>query len=54
MLTALRNKHGEDVLENTLTVCSGLDMVNITSCYFVFPNKKVMEVSKRASVSFRA
>lgn len=45
VLSALRTKYGDDLLEQTLTVCSGLDMVNIYNCYFVFPSKKVMEVS---------
>ena len=44
VLSSLRTKYGDDLLEQTLTVCSGLDMVNIYNCYFVFPNKKVMEV----------
>ena len=44
VLSSLRTKYGDDLLEQTLTVCSGLDMVNIYNCYFVFPSKKVMEV----------
>ena len=46
--TALRSKYGdgdERLVEQTLTVCSGLDMVNITLCHFVFPDKKINEVS---------
>ena len=47
MQTPLRSKYGdiEDLLEQSVTVCSGLDMVNITLCHFVFPDKKMAEVS---------
>ena len=43
-MSALKTKYGEDVRDQTITVCSGLDMVNIVSCHFVLPNSKVMEV----------
>ena len=43
--TALKQRHGDNFHERSLIVCSGLDMVNIYNCYFVFPSKKVMEVS---------
>ena len=40
----VRAKFGEDLLERSLTVCSGLDMVNISLCHLVFPSKKETEV----------
>lgn len=47
MLSPLRAKYGDDILEQSVTVCSGLDMVNIGLCHFVFPDKKVAEVSEK-------
>lgn len=45
ILTPLKNKYGDDFKEQTLTVCSGLDMVNISLCHFVFPSKEITQVS---------
>ncbi len=46
VLQALRSKHGDDLLEKSITVCSGLDVVSITLCHFVFQEKEITEVSK--------
>jgi len=40
ILTALRPRHGENIAEKSITVCSGLDMVNINLTHFVFANKE--------------
>ena len=45
MLSPLRAKYGDDILEQSITVCSGLDMVNISLCHFVFQDQKIAEVS---------
>lgn len=50
MLTLLRGKYGDDLLEQSVTVCSGLDMVNITLCHFVFPDKATSEVCAAALI----
>lgn len=45
ILTALRPRHGENIAEKSITVCSGLDMVNINLTHFVFANKEDADVS---------
>ena len=46
VLTELRKRHDsiEGLPEKSLTVCSGLDMVNITLNHFIFPDKETTEV----------
>ena len=44
ILTALRPRHGENIAEKSITVCSGLDMVNINLTHFVFANKEDADV----------
>lgn len=48
VLTELRKRHDsiEGLPEKSLTVCSGLDMVNITLNHFIFPDKETTEVWK--------
>lgn len=41
--SSLRQRHGENIAEKSITVCSGLDMVNINLCHFVFANKEAAE-----------
>ena len=52
-LSELRKRYDsiESLPERSLTVCSGLDMVNITLNHFIFSDKETTEVSKR---SFKA
>ncbi len=45
MNAALKTKYGEDVKDQTVTVCSGLDFVNISLCHFVFEDQETAEVS---------
>ena len=47
VLSELRRRHDsiENLPEKSLTVCSGLDMVNITLNHFIFPDKDTAEVS---------
>lgn len=53
---ALKTKYGEDVVDQTVTVCSGLDFVNISLCHFVFEDQETAEVNnhhrRRKSFSF--
>jgi hypothetical protein len=43
--STLRQRKGENISEVSLTVCSGLDMVNINLNHFVFEDKATTEVS---------
>ena len=43
--STLRPRHGENIAEKSITVCSGLDMVNINLTHFVFANKEEADVS---------
>ena len=45
ILSALRPRHGENIAEKSITVCSGLDMVNINLTHFVFANKEDADVN---------
>ena len=45
ILSVLRPRHGENIAEKSITVCSGLDMVNINLTHFVFSNKEDADVS---------
>lgn len=47
--TALRSKFPGDILEQTLTVCSGIDVVNINLCHFVFHTANEKQVKKQTN-----
>ena len=42
---SLMRKHGEDYLEKSFAICSGLDMVNINICNVVAKDKETAEVN---------
>ena len=42
--STLRPRHGENIAEKSITVCSGSDMVNINLAHFVFNNKEDADV----------
>ena len=42
---ALIKKHGEDVKDKSFAVCSGMDMVNISLCHVIAPDKDTAEES---------
>ena len=48
--STLRQRKGENISEISLTVCSGLDMVNINLNHFVFADKETLEVRDAASI----
>lgn len=45
ILSALRHRQGENIAEKSITVCSGLDMVNINLTHFIFANKEDADVN---------
>lgn len=49
MLNQLSDKHGYDLNEKSLTICSGLDMVNINYLHVVCPSAEVAKVSTASS-----
>ena len=44
-ISSTLRRHGENIAEKSITVCSGLDMVNINLTHFVFSNKEAADVS---------
>ena len=44
-ISSTLRRHGENIAEKSITVCSGLDMVNINLTHFVFSNKEDADVS---------
>ncbi len=42
----LIKKHGDDVLDKSFAICSGLDMVNIQLCNVIAPDKDTAEVRR--------
>lgn len=47
----LWNKHGENLDEKSLTICSGTDYINVNYQHIVFPDAATAKVS-RLSASF--
>jgi hypothetical protein len=52
LVNQLRQRRGENFSEMSMTVCSGLDMVNINLNHFVFANKEVLEVEMKMKAYF--
>ncbi len=46
VLSLLRAKYGDALLDHTITVCSALDLVNINMCHFIFASTETSEVRK--------
>ena len=42
----LTKKHGDNILEKSLSICSGLDMVNVSLCNVICQDKKTADVWK--------
>jgi len=51
LLNQLADKHGNDINEKSLTICSGLDMVNINYLHVVCPSVEVAKVKAHRSDS---
>lgn len=45
LLNILQNKHGNDLEEKSLTICSGTDYINISYQHIVCPNAEIAKVS---------
>lgn len=45
LLNTLQNKHGSDLEEKSLTICSGTDYININYQHIVCPNAETAKVS---------
>lgn len=45
LLNVLQNKHGTDLDEKSLTICSGTDYININYQHIVCPNAETAKVS---------
>lgn len=46
LLAVLQNKHGNDLEEKSLTICSGTDYININYQHIVCPDAKTAKVSR--------
>ena len=44
LLNQLTSKHGQDLDEKSLTICSGLDMVNINYLHIICPTAEDAKV----------
>lgn len=44
MATSLFNKHGQDLEERSLTICSGTDYININYQHIICPNAETAKV----------
>ena len=44
LLTTLANKHGDNVDEKSLTICSGTDYININYLHVICPDAETAKV----------
>jgi hypothetical protein len=45
LLSQLQSKHGDNLEDKSLTVCSGFDLVNIIYTHFVYPDAETAKVA---------
>ena len=52
MLVTLGNKHGDNLEEKSLTICSGTDYININYLHVICPDAETAKVRHEPIISY--